>query len=149
MPKRRESLSDLLIRSPWWVSLLLGGTVLTLLSSIPAGFGNGNPVLEGASRALPKVAPFLVLLFLVLSLMSAPHRLKCRWLENTHTSLESLRAMPWKDFEHFFCPATTSKGGSEDRGSLRLWKDSPTMAVGWTRKGQEKAKSQSKSLETL
>ena len=77
MARENESILNLLIRVPWWVSVLLSGTVyLTLKYIVPAinfGVGNdfGRAFLKGLADAAPKLAPAIALVLLLPGILSA------------------------------------------------------------------------------
>lgn len=105
MSRRRESLAELLIRLPWWVSACLGLVTVVMLKAVLPAMAAGNPVARSIAPAGDMVSLFAVVGFGALAAASALFARKRRRLIERQTSLESLRATSWKDFEFLVAEA--------------------------------------------
>lgn len=81
----RDSLFARLLRSPWWMSVIIAaGVAVTARLLLPAAY-----VIYGASGALP---------FLVIAIVSAWQQRHVPSAARTTDTLTAVRAMPWSDF---------------------------------------------------
>ena len=105
-----ESFGELLIKLPWWVSAALGVLVFIAMRwGFPVWAGNDNSRQILAKGIVP-LAPLALIIFGMFAAGSfwfAKHR---RRLVDQQTSLESLRNMPWKDFEFLVAEAYRRQG---------------------------------------
>jgi restriction system protein len=95
MARKKDSLADLLVLLPWWVSLALAVVVYGILQGI-----------------YPALAPIAGLVFLAAAVASAIRSLETRTALETQTSLDSLREIPWKQFEDLVAEVYRRKGFS-------------------------------------
>ena len=114
MARRNESLGELLIKAPWWVSAVLGAFLFV-------GLRWGLPVWAGDDKTrqtlvstIVGIAPAILFLFVLLTVASFWFGLHRRHLLNDQTSLESLRNTPWKDFEFLVAEAYRRQGYTVD-----------------------------------
>jgi restriction system protein len=112
--RRNESIFDLLIELPWWVSILFAGAVYAgarywLPDYLSA---SGTPIRVGIAQGLREngwVFAFPFLLMAPISLFRSLHR---RRLLDQQRSLDSIRALSWQDFEKLCGEAYRRKGFS-------------------------------------
>lgn len=110
MRRRRESIGEILFKAPWWISTAIG--VLAFIGlrwGLPAWAGSDN-TRQLFARGIAPLAPLALLFFGILSAGSfwfGKHR---RRLVDQQTSLESLRASPWKQFEFLVAEAFRRQG---------------------------------------
>lgn len=65
MSRKKESLFDVLVLAPWWVSILFAAAAYALAAWIAPAFLHTVPLLVGLSEASQNIAPFLAGLFLI------------------------------------------------------------------------------------
>jgi restriction system protein len=126
-PRRRSSIADDLVLLPWWVSIVLAGIVYFVLPGfLPTAIAKGG--LTGV----------ISLGLLVIAAISAVRAWKTGRMLERQTSIESLRALPWKRFEDLLGEAyrrqgyrveETLGGGADSGVDLVLCKESRTVLV--------------------
>ncbi|MEN3371175.1 MAG: restriction system protein [Verrucomicrobiota bacterium] len=126
-PRRRSSIADDLVLLPWWVSVVLAGIVYLVLPAIlPPAVAKGGLV------------GIISLGLVALAAISALRPWKTRHMLEQQTSIESLRALPWKRFEDLLGEAyrrrgyrvqETLGGGADGGVDLVLRKDGRTILV--------------------
>lgn len=114
MARRNESLGEMLIKAPWWVSAMIG--VLAFI-----GLRWGLPVWAGDDKsrqmlvaAVVGIAPAILFLFGLFAAVAFWFGRRRRQLLDAQTSLESLRITPWKDFEFLVAEAYRRQGFTVD-----------------------------------
>jgi restriction system protein len=126
-PRRRSSIADDLVLLPWWVSVVLAGIAYFVLPAVLP-----SPVVKGG------LVGIVCLGLLALAAISALRAWKMGHMLERQTSIESLRALPWKRFEDLLGEAYRRKGyrveetlgGGADGGvDLVLRKESRTVLV--------------------
>jgi restriction system protein len=126
-PGRRSSIADDLVLLPWWVSAVLAVIAYVVL-----------PVVLPAPMVKGGIAGIVSLGLLALAVISALRAWKTRHMLERQTSLESLRALPWKRFEDLLGEAyrrqgyrveETLGGGADGGVDLVLRKDGQTILV--------------------
>jgi restriction system protein len=127
MPRRKSSWVDDLILAPWWVSAALALLAYVILPAmLPAAVVNGGLVI------------LITFVLLAISAVSGLRSLRDRLLLDSQTSLDSLRALPWKRFEDVLAEAyrrrgyqvvETLGGGADGGVDLRLRKDGQVIVV--------------------
>lgn len=114
MSRRKESLLEVLVMAPWWVSA--GMAVLAYVGlrwGLPAMLGN-DPIHKAIANGLTQWAPWAALLLCGLAAVSAVFAAKRRSLVDTQKTLETLRATSWKDFEILVAEAYCRQGFAVD-----------------------------------
>jgi restriction system protein len=138
MRRRRESNAELLLKLPWWVSAALG--VLAFI-----GLRWGLPIWAGNDQfkrsfivAFVGFAPAILLLFAIFAAGSFWFGRHRRRLLDQQTSLDSIRALTWKQFEFLVAEAYRRQGyqveyslgrGADGGVDLTLRRDSRTSLV--------------------
>ena len=127
MPRRKSSWVDDLILAPWWVSAALALLAYMILPAVlPAAVVNGGLVI------------LITFVLLAISAVSGLRSLRGRLLLDSQTSLDSLRALPWKRFEDVLAEAyrrrgyqvvETLGGGADGGVDLRLRNDGQVIVV--------------------
>ncbi len=114
MKRRDESFIDILLKSPWWVSVVLGvATFVGLRWGLHAWWGDNHTFLPLETAAV-NFAPFAAFVFSVVAGLSFWLAKRRRALVDQQTSLESLRAVAWKDFEFLIAEAYRRQGYAVD-----------------------------------
>ncbi len=133
-PRRRSSIADDLVLLPWWVSVVLAGIVYFVLP------GFLPPAI--AQSGLTGIISFGLL---ALAAISALRAWKTAHMLERQTSIESLRALPWKRFEDLLGEAyrrqgyrveETLGGGADGGVDLVLRKEGRTILVQCKRQKQ-------------
>jgi restriction system protein len=138
MPRKNGSNADLLLKLPWWVSATLGILSFTVLHwGLPLWAGNdkNRHLFIGAFVGL--APPILVIfgLFATGSFWLSRHH---RRLLDQQDNLQSIRALPWKQFEYLIAEAYRRQGynvefslgrGPDGGIDLTLHRDNRTTLV--------------------
>jgi restriction system protein len=138
MRRRDKSFADILLKSPWWLSAVLGFVAF-------GGIRWGLPVWAGEDnsrqiicKALVPLAPMALVFFAVFACASFLFNQRNRRLVDEQTGLESLRKTSWKDFEYMVAEAYRRQGfqveyslscGADGGVDLILLKDGKTSLV--------------------
>jgi len=135
---RNEDLFNLLMESPWWVSVIFAGVVYIGMWYILPGIFATNPLLVGIAVVLKQFAGLVSFLFLLpapISLFRSIHR---RRLLDQQSGLDSIRAMSWREFEMLcgeayrrqgFAVQENGLGGADGGIDLILRRDGETWLV--------------------
>jgi restriction system protein len=125
--RRRSSIADDLVLLPWWVSVVLAGLAYFVLPAfLPPAVAKGG------------LTGIISLGLLAIAAISAIRAWKTGHMLERQTSIESLRALPWKRFEDLLGEAyrrqgyqveETLGGGADGGVDLVLRKESRTFLV--------------------
>lgn len=107
---KNDSLLILLAGFPWWISIVFGALVYLTLKYGIAWYAGDHPLLSGAAQGVAISAPYFAALFLIPAVLSGMGTLGRRKLLNQNTSLESIRALSWQEFELFCGEAFRRQG---------------------------------------
>jgi restriction system protein len=126
-PRRRSSIADDLVLLPWWVSVALAGIVYFVAPAfLPPAIAKGG------------LTGIISLGLLAIAAISALRAWKTGRMLERQTSIESLRALPWKRFENLLGEAyrrqgyrveETLGGGADGGVDLVLRKEGRTVLV--------------------
>ena len=114
MGRRNESIADLLVKAPWWVSILFAGLSFAGLRWVFPALVGQDKLLQAVAAEAGKLAFLPAILFGLLAVGSALFAAKRRRLVDHQQSLESLRATSWKDFEYLVGEAYRRQGFDVD-----------------------------------
>lgn len=109
MPKRR-SLVDDLITFPWWFNLALAAVVYFGLKYYLPTVELKSPAFQGIGNALPNLAGLFASIFVMTAAVSAIHAWRRGELLDRQTSVKSIKAIDWKDFEYLVGEAYRRQG---------------------------------------
>ncbi len=98
MARRKNSIADILVELPWWVSVILAVIAYVALKYIIPPMIE-NPYLKGFALALPSMAPFIAGVLLFIAFISAIVAWRKGKLLDEQTGIESIRALSWRQFE--------------------------------------------------
>jgi restriction system protein len=138
MARKDESALNLLVRLPWWVSVILAGVAYVLLKYLIPTIPFENMVFQALSRAAPVVAPWVSLVLLIPAIISAINSLRRKRLLEDQKDLDSIRSLSWKEFEELVGEAYRRQGyfvlenpgeGADGGVDLRLRKDCKKVYV--------------------
>lgn len=111
MARRNENILELLSQCPWWLSVIASATAFIGLRFIVPAVDVQNPFFKGLTGAAPSIAPVAFLL-----LLPAPFSyfdsLRKKKLLDKQKDLDSIRSLPWKQFEELVAEAYRRKGYS-------------------------------------
>jgi len=99
MPRRKESVADLFILLPWWVSAFFAVVSFFALPAIAASLPTAPmhyAALKGLLTGGKVIIPFA---FCLLALISAFRSWRVKSTLAAQSGLDSLREVPWKEFE--------------------------------------------------
>jgi len=137
MPKRTSFLDDL-ITLPWWFSLILAAVVYFGLKFYLPTVEFQSPAFQGIGKMFPDMAGLFASIFVFTAAISAYHAWSRGELLDRQTSVKSIKAVSWKDFEYLVSEAyrrqgysvQENTGGGADGGvDLVLGKDGKKILV--------------------
>lgn len=138
MRTKNEPITHLLLKSPWWVSAILGVLVFAGMRWTLPLWAGSDKNLQLFVADLVRLSPLSLLFFGLFAFASFWFGKKRRRLVDEQSSLDSLRKTSWKDFEFLVAEAYRRQGYaveySLDRGAdggvdLTLRRDGRTALV--------------------
>ena len=138
MPRRDDSILELLMLLPWWVSAISSIAVYILLGLVAPAIVTGNPIVNVFLQAFSRVAWVFSLALLFPAVISFFNQKRKHQILEEQKSLESIRKLGWKEFEELVGEAYRRQGykviENEGKGpdggiDLRLVKDGSTHLV--------------------
>jgi restriction system protein len=95
----KESIIDLLIKMPWWVSVLVSGLALLFLRALLPLVDFGNMTINSFAKGISGVAPFIAIVLLIPAPMAAFNGWRKRRILDNQKGIDSIRALSWREFE--------------------------------------------------
>jgi restriction system protein len=138
MARKNESLLNLLVEFPWWVSVLVSGIALAFLRYILPSIDFRNMAANAFAKALPGVAPIIALVLLIPAPIAAFNSWRKRRLLDSQKGIDSIRALGWRKFEELVGEAYRRQGytvienttaGPDEGIDLMLKKDGGLVLV--------------------
>ena len=132
MPRKNESIIDILMVLPWWISVITSALAYFILAILLPSIEFQNPYLKGLATGMPHVAPMLALVLLVPAPISAFNAWRKRKLLDTQKSVDTIRDLSWREFEQLVGEAyrregyqviENNRGGADGGVDIRLKKD--------------------------
>lgn len=111
MGRRDENILGLLAQQPWWVSVSVAAIVYTALRFLVPAFTFDNAFLRAFASASPQFA-WTAAIFLLPAVVAAFGALRNRRMLDRQSGIESIRALPWKQFEALLAEAYRRQGYS-------------------------------------
>ena len=111
MARRQEGLLDLLVEVPWWVSIVFGFITFIGMAFIIPAMSAGNPLGMVLARGIAQFSWVSLIFLLPAGLSVFRSGIRSQRLEQ-QTSIESIRDLPWKQFEHLLGEAYRRQGYS-------------------------------------
>jgi len=101
MRRRQESGANELVKAHWGVSVVLGLIVFATMKWGGPAFATrtDHPFLKPFLSGFSNLAPYSLLFFAILALLSFLFAKKKRGLVDSQSSLDSLRGLSWQEFE--------------------------------------------------
>ena len=110
MARRRESVVDVLLVLPWWVSAALAGVAWLVLTYVAPAYFSANKFTTGIGQGLSRLTPLVCGLLLALALISFIRaRFVARKFDRQKSS-EDTRALSWRQFESIVGEAFRRRG---------------------------------------
>jgi len=132
MPRKDESLLNLLTRLPWQYSALAAVAAYALFRFVLPAVPVGNPLIQSFVNGLSVAAPLVVIVLLAAGLLSFILSWRKRRLLNRQTGLDSVGGLSWQEFESLVGEVFRGRGyrvlenpgqGADGGVDLRLRKD--------------------------
>lgn len=112
MPRKRNDLLDDIAQLPWWVITILAVVVFVSLKFILPNIEIKNPLLNGMAKGIPVAAPLFTIALLFLAAKSAYSSWRKGELLESQKSIQTVRAVSWKEFEELVGEMYRRKGYS-------------------------------------
>lgn len=109
MGRNEDSGIALLAMFPWWVSVILAGVVYVALKFVIPLINIDSPALKGLALAAPQLAWYAIFL-LIPAVISFFNSTRKRKLLDRQNSIQSIRALSWKEFEELLGEAYRRRG---------------------------------------
>jgi restriction system protein len=138
MARRRESVADILLIVPCWISGILAAVAYLGLTYLAPALLTGHPVTQGMGQGLAKLAPLFTGFFLLLGLASFIRSFFVARKFDKQKGIEDIRSLSWRQFESIVGEAFRRRGyivmenatdGADDGVDLVLRKDAQKFFV--------------------
>ena len=138
MPRKDESLLNLLTRLPWQHSVLAAVGAYALFRFVLPAVPVGNPLIQSFVNGLSVVAPLVVMVLLAAGLLSFILSRRKRRLLSRQTGLDSVGGLSWQQFESLVGEVYRQRGyrvlenpgdGADGGVDLRLKKNGKKVYV--------------------
>jgi restriction system protein len=110
MARKNESVLNLLVQCPWWVSVLVSGIAFVFLRYMLPSIDFRNMAANAFAKALPSVAPIIALVLLIPAPIAAFNSWRKRRLLDSQKGIDSIRALGWREFEELVGEAYRRQG---------------------------------------
>lgn len=119
MARRNESIIEVLVDLPWWVSVVVAGIAYVALAVVLPSVTIESVVMRNIANAFSTMAPFVGCFLLFPAPISAFNSWRKRRLLDSRKGIESIRALGWKEFEELVAEAYRRQGYTviENRGA--------------------------------
>lgn len=138
MARKDESLLNLLIRVPWWISIALAVVFYCVLKFFVPLLTFESISLKAFSQAAPVLAPIVAFFFVIEAGMSAFERGRKGRMLDSRRDIATVGALSWKQFEELVSEVFRRQGyfvlensseGADGGVDLRLRKDGKEVYV--------------------
>lgn len=136
--RQNESLLEVLVQLPWWVSVLTAAIVYFTLAHVVPHLSFQSPVLNALTLTAPRFAVVFGILFLLLTPISILNAARKRRILDSQSSIETIKSLPWRQFEELVAEYYRRRGfqvqenigGGPDGGiDIKLQKGGETHLV--------------------
>ncbi len=110
MARKKDSIVEMLILFPWWVSVAFAVIAYVALKVVAPAIAAQDVALRPFASIASGVAPVVGILLLASAALSAARGLGTRGALERQSGLDSLREIPWKQFEDLVAEAYRRKG---------------------------------------
>ncbi len=109
MARKDEHILFVLSQVPWWVSICVALLVYVGLKFVIPSIPIENPIIKAVAQTAPRFA-WLAVLFLFPAAISVFRSARKRRLVDQQSGIESIRSMPWREFEELLAEAYRRQG---------------------------------------
>ena len=136
--KKGESILDLLIVLPWWVSVIVSSLTYFMLAGVLPAISFESVLFQGLANGASKLAVIMAAVLLIPAPISALNSWRKRKLFKQQESVDTIKKLSWKEFEELVAEVYRRKGfkvienhqGGADGGvDVRLEKDGQKYLV--------------------
>lgn len=137
--RKDDSLLEILVLLPWWVSIIVSAVCYFALAYIaPTLLAGDSIALNAIATTLPQFAHIVALILLVPAPISYLLRMRKRRLLDVQKDVESVRLLSWREFEELLAEAYRRKGytvvensqlGPDGGIDVRLYKEGRSYLV--------------------
>ncbi len=118
MARRRHSIARNAAIVPWWLYCIFAVVAFFAIQYLMAGLEGGGSFPKSIAGAVRPIAYLISGILLVMAALSAYHAWRKGELLDSQTSINTIRSLPWKDFELLVSEAYRRKGYAvEERGA--------------------------------
>lgn len=110
MARRNESIFNLLIQVPWWVSVVVSGAAYLFLKFIFPSIDFGSITANSFAKGISSVAPIIALFLLFPAPIAALNSWRKRRLLDSQKGIDSIRALGWRELEELVGEAYRRQG---------------------------------------
>ena len=96
MTQKDESILNLLVERPWWVSVVASGAAYVALKCILPSIDFGSTMANAFARGVWGWAPFVALVLLIPAPIAALNSCRKRRLLDSQKGIDSIRALGWR-----------------------------------------------------
>lgn len=136
MPRRNQSLLQLVINLPWPAGLAIATLVYLLMRKVAPPLLTANSMTQSLGQVFAVLAPYVAGLFMLAALLSFITWIADWRLFNRQKDLHSIRQLNWLEFERFISESFRRKGyltvdtrGADSDIDLILRRDNKTYYV--------------------
>jgi len=138
MARRDESILNLLVECPWWVSVLVSGIAFVFLRFILPLMASQSMAANAFAKGLSGAAPFVALVLLLPAPITALRSWKKTRRLDRQKDIDSIRTLNWREFEELVGEAYRRQGytvientvaGPDEGVDLMLKKDGGLVLV--------------------
>jgi restriction system protein len=110
MARKDESILNLLIQFPWWVSVVVSGAAYLFLKFIFPSIDFGSTMANSFAKGISSAAPIIALVLLIPAPIAALNSWRKRRLLDSQKGIDSIRALGWREFEELVGEAYRRQG---------------------------------------
>ena len=110
MARRDESLFNLLVQYPWWVSVVVSGAAYVSFKFVLPAIDFGSMMANSYAKGISGAAPFIALFLLIPAPIAAFNTWRKRRLLDSQKGLDSIKALGWREFEELVGEAYRRQG---------------------------------------
>ena len=110
MARKNESIINLLVACPWWVSVVVSGAAYLFLKFIFPSIDFGSMTANAFVKGIASAAPFVALVLLLPAPIAALNSWRKRRLVDSQKDIDSIRALGWREFEELVGEAYRRQG---------------------------------------
>ena len=110
MARKDESILNLLIQLPWWVSVVVSGAAYLFLKLIFPSIDFGSMTANSFAKGISSAAPIIAFVLLIPAPIAALNSWRKRRLLDSQKGIDSIRALGWREFEELVGEAYRRQG---------------------------------------